>query len=193
MVNASDVTTRLPSKAASISLSAARNGRSCTKPAWFFWLLDSLILFFVIRHTLALIGKWHRGAVETSLWKFNDDSLVQLGLLTGLIIAASGVALWLAALQLAYESTVLIGALLQWSQSVRQPAHVFYDPQSFLAKEHLSYWLAEGIIYVAACLALGLVIVIVASAFEFIRFNGFRLYRVRKARHRATEILALND
>jgi hypothetical protein len=163
------------------------------EPAWLSWLLESAVVVLAASQALALFQKIRRRALEISLWKFDSTSLVPLGLLTGLIIAVCGLALWLVAIELAYESTIMISALLAWSRSLQGSSPLAYHPQEFLQKEHLTSWLVSSPLYLCGCLVAGLTLVLIASALEFIRFNGFRLYRVRKARRHAPQILATND
>ena len=161
------------------------------EPMWLSWLLELAVLFLMARYASALFKKYRRHECETSLCRYNEGHLVTFGLLTGLAIACSGLALWTAGLVIANESVVMIGALLAWGNSIRKMTP--FHPADFLPKEHLTYWLCAGLIYLCGCLVVGLATIIIASALEFIRFNGFRLYRVRKARRHAPEFLALNE
>jgi hypothetical protein len=94
---------------------------------------------------------------------------------------------------MAFESVSVIQAMIAWGESIQKPAVNHFYPQMYGTPDHLAFWVASGITYLSFCLAAGLGAVIVLSALEFIRFNSFRLYKVRKTRQRLAETLAANE
>ena len=83
---------------------------------------------------------------------------------------------------MAFESVTVIQAMIAWGQSIKDPVANHFYPQMYGTPDHLAFWVASGSPIFPLCLAAGLGSVIVLSAFEFIRFNSFRLYKVKKLR-----------
>ena len=94
---------------------------------------------------------------------------------------------------MAFESVSVIQAMIAWGESIQKPAINHFYPQRYGTPDHLAFWVASGVSYLSLCLAAGLGAVIVLSALEFVRFNSFRLYKLRKARRGLAENLALNE
>jgi hypothetical protein len=163
------------------------------EPEWLSWMLALAILGMAFCQIYLLAKKLRSQAGEVSIWKFEGGNLVHLGLLFGLIFACCGLMLTMVANVMAFESVTVIQAMIAWGESIKDPAVNHFYPQMYGTPDHLAFWVACGIAYLSFCLAAGLGAVIVLSALEFIRFNGFRLYKIRKARQGAVEALALNE
>jgi len=102
--------------------------------------------------------------------------------LLGLILACAGAIFVMVMLDMAFVSVTFISALIDWGNSIEKPSIHHFNPQDYGISDHLDFWAVAGIGYVSLCLATGLGLAMVLSALEFIRFNSFRLYKVRKIR-----------
>jgi hypothetical protein len=65
--------------------------------------------------------------------------------------------------------------------------------QTHYPTPHLDFWIFAGLSYVSFCLAAGFLAAIVLSGLEFIRFNSYRYYKVRKAERSRRTVLAINE
>ena len=168
-------------------------GPVSSEPEWLSWLLALAVLLMAVCQIVLIVRKLCGQTGLISLWKFDGGNLVELGLTLGLIFAGSGLILYMVATVMAFESVSVIQAMIAWGNSIKSPAVNHFYPQMYGTPDHLAFWVASGITYLSFCLAAGLGAVIVISAFEFIRFNSFRLYKVRKTRQGLAETLALNE
>jgi hypothetical protein len=174
------------------------------EPAWLSVALGLVVVLMASLQVL-LIGKKARSVpCQPSLWKFDGGDLVQFGLLLGLIFAYSGLILMMVALVLAFESTAMISALIDWGDSVEHPLTKHFDPLNYPSPPamvtqvhyptpHLDFWIFSGLTYVSFCLAVGLLVAVILSGLEFIRFNSYRYYKMRKADREHPSILAVNE
>jgi len=170
------------------------------------WLSTALHLALVALASAQIlqIGKRVRAQrIEPSTWHFNARELVRLGALLGLIGACCGLFLMSPALVLAFVSTAMISALINWGNSIKTPGQPF-DPSSYdspaamvtqahYPTPHLDFWIISGLSYVSFCLAAGFLAALVLSGLEFIRFNTYRYYKVRKAERLRRTVPALNE
>jgi hypothetical protein len=109
--------------------------------------------------------------------------------------------LMMVALVLAFESTAMISAMIDWGNSVEHPLTKHFDPSNYMnvttqvhyPPPHLAFWIFSGLTYVSFCLAAGLLVAVILSGLEFIRFNGYRYYKMRKADRNRQAILAVNE
>ncbi len=163
------------------------------EPEWLTWLLGLAVLLMAFCQTFLMIRKLRHQVGVISLWKFEGRNLLELGLTLGLIFAGSGLILYMVAVVMAFESTSVISAMIAWGNSIKDPAVNHFYPQIYGTPDHLAFWVTSGIGYLSFCLAAGLGAVIVLSALEFIRFNSFRLYKIRKARQGLAETLVLSE
>jgi len=168
-------------------------GPVSSEPEWLSWLLPLSVLLMAFCQTLLIVRKLRGHTGLISLWKFDGANLVELGLTLGLIFAGSGLILYMVATVMAFESVSVIQAMIAWGESIQKPAVNHFYPQMYGTPDHLAFWVASGITYLSLCLAAGLGAVIVLSALEFIRFNLFRLHKVRKARQGLAVTLAFNE
>jgi hypothetical protein len=147
-------------------------------------LMDLGIMALCFRLAWLIRNKVRDGNSETSLWKFNGQNLVRFGLQIGLIFACAGLAMWTVAIVMAYDSVALISDPLSYDNAATNTHY---------PTPHLPYWLFSGVTYLCVCLAVGLLTAIVLSGLEFLRFNGFRYYRMRKAMRELPKALAVNE
>ena len=99
--------------------------------------------------------------------------------------------LMMVAMDMAYISSTFIQALIAWGNSIEKPGVNVFHPQDYGIADHLSFWSMTGLGYLSICLGLGAAMVL--SALEFVRFNGRRLYKVRKLRQGLARNLAVID
>ncbi len=163
------------------------------QPEWLSWGLGSALVGLAGYQSYLMAKKLRSQAGQISLWKFDGENLVELGLILGLIFAGCGLILYMVATVMAFESVSVIQAMIAWGESIQKPAINHFYPQRYGTPDHLAFWVASGISYLSLCLAAGLGAVIVLSALEFVRFNSFRLYKLRKARRGLAVNLALNE
>ena len=158
-------------------------------PSWLGWILIAAVVLVAFRQAGLIRAKIHSGQCKPSLWKFDGGSLVQFGALLGLISACCGLVLMMVAIVLAFESTMMISALISWGNSIEHPLTEHFDPsnvfnsttQAHYPLSHLDFWVYSGLTYISFCLTIGFAVVIVLSGLEFIRFNGYRYYKARRA------------
>jgi hypothetical protein len=173
------------------------------EPDWLHWSLIALAVVITARQAWLLRIK-ARGPSQASLWKFEGSNLVQFGSLLGLNFACAGLILTMVALVLAFESTVMISALINWGNSIEHPLTDHFDPSDYTSppamvtqahylSPHIVFWIFTALTYVTFCLEAGLAVAIALSGLEFIRFNGWRWYRTRKALRERRAVLALNE
>jgi hypothetical protein len=163
------------------------------QPAWLSWILGVAVVLIASRQTWLIRKKIRSGASELSLWKFEGRDLVRFGLVFGSILACSGMILMMVALDIAFISVIYISALIHWGNSITKPLTDHFDPQDYGKSDNLSFWVMSGLGYVSLCLAIGLGTAMVLSALEFIRFNSYRLHKMKKARQGLAETLAINE
>ena len=174
------------------------------EPAWLSGIL-ALVVILMASLQVLLIGKKARSVpCQPSLWKFEGGDLVQFGLLLGLVFACSGLIVMMVALVLAFESTAMISALIDWGDSVEHPLTKHFDPLNYPSPPamvtqvhyptpHLDFWIFSGLTYVSFCLAAGLLVAVILSGLEFIRFNSYRYYKMRKADQERPSLLAVSE
>jgi hypothetical protein len=143
-----------------------------------------------ISAALLIRKKIRAGNSELSLWKFEGKDLVQSGLLLGLILSCSGMVFMMTALAMARISVIYISALIDWGNSITKPLTDHFDPRNYGMHDQLAFWALCSLGYVSLGLALGLGVVMVLSALEFIRFNSYRFYKISKARSAISTVLA---
>jgi len=105
------------------------------------------------------------------------------------------------AMVLAFESTAMISAMIDWGNSIQHPTTNHFDPSSYVNSTtqvhypppHLAFWIFNGLTYVSFCLATGLLIAVILSGLEFIRFNSYRYYKMRQTDRKHQAILAVNE
>jgi hypothetical protein len=171
------------------------------EPTWLSWLIVSAAVLLAAGQVAALAKKVRRGAVLPSLWKYEGSDLVRFGALLGLNFACSGLVLMMVALVLAFESTAMISAMIAWGNSVQHQDTHHFDPTFFpndttqmtYPTPHLTFWIYTGLTYAALCLAAGFAVAMALSGLEFIRFNGWRYYKLRKAERDRRTVLAVNE
>jgi len=158
------------------------------------------LIFIMSRQILLLVQHVRSGNVEPSLWRFEGRDLVRLGSQLGLICACAGLFLMQVALVLAFVSVAMISALINWGNSIQHPDQPFHPESYFNAATqthyptpHLDFWIFSGLSYVSFCLAAGFLIALMLSGLEFIRFNTYRYYKVRKAERTRHDVLAVNE
>jgi len=163
-------------------------------------LFSAGLVAIMVRQSLQIISRVRRGEVEPSLWRFEGRDLVRLGSQLGLICACAGLFLMQVALVLAFVSVAMISALINWGNSIQHPDQPFHPESYFNAATqthyptpHLDFWIFSGLSYVSFCLAAGFLIALMLSGLEFIRFNTYRYYKVRKAERTRHDVLAVNE
>jgi hypothetical protein len=162
--------------------------------------LSVALVVIMLRQIWSIAGRARRGEVEPSVWRFQGRDLVRVGSLLGLISACAGLFLIQVALELAFVSVQMISALINWGNSIEHPNQPF-NPESYFndatqthyPTPHLDFWIFSGLSYVSFCLVYGYVITIALSGIEFIRFNAYRYYKVRKAERARRSVLAVNE
>jgi hypothetical protein len=170
------------------------------EPAWLSFLITLAVVLMAAVQVAAIRKKARSGAVLPSLWKYEGSDLVRLGALFGLNFACSGLVLMMVALVLAFESTAMISVLINWGNSVEHPLTEHFDPTNFASSatvyhptSHLDFWIFSGVTYVSFCLVVGFAVAMALSGLEFIRFNGWRYYRMRRAGRERRAVLAVNE
>jgi hypothetical protein len=156
------------------------------------WALAGLVMLALA----ARQGKWIAakrlaGCEETSVSKSDGGELVKRGLQFGLIIAGTGSAFFALAIVMAYASVVYIKALIEWGNSIKDPVANVFHPGAYFTAQALEFWVVCGSVYLAACLAVGLGLTMAWTALEFIRFNTYRLFRLRRLR--VQPVVAVNS
>ena len=167
--------------------------RPSAQPGWLSWVLGIAIVGLACCQSYLIAKKLRSQAGQISLWKFEGRNLVELGLSLGLAFAGSGLILYMVAIVMAFESVTGIQAMIAWGQSIKYPVANHFYPRMYGTPDHLAFWVASGIAYLSLCLSTGLGAIIVLSGLEFIRFNSFRLYKVKKLRQESAQTLALNE
>ncbi len=164
-------------------------------PLWLFSLLALAVLLIIFRQTFLIREKAKSGSISISLWKFSGSDLLQFGLLLGLVGACAATPLIMLAVVLAYQSTTVIACMIAWGNSTKTPPQAHFIPQKFGILDHLNFWVLAGVDYVMVCLTLGLLIAIVLSGLEFVRFNVYRLYKnkPKKVIPSRSDLLAANE
>ena len=172
-------------------------------PLWLSTSLHLAIVAFASAQILQIGKRARAQRIEPSTWHFNARDLVRLGAMLGLIGACCGLFLMSPALVLAFVSTAMISALINWGNSIEHPGKPFnpftYDSPAGMATQthyptpHLDFWIFSGLSYLSFCLMCGFAVAIVLSGLEFIRFNTYRYYKVRKAERARHDVLAVNE
>jgi hypothetical protein len=159
----------------------------------------SLCALGLVLWQIWLIRKQTRfGRCDPSILKFGSQNLVGLGLLLGLISACTSLILVMIGVAMAFDAAYLNPALGAWGNSIKDPRADHFDP-SFLLNStnghaaHLDFWIFSGLMHLFYCLVLGLGSAIVLSGLEFIRFNSYLYYKVRKADRQRRAVLAVNE
>lgn len=171
------------------------------EPAWLSIALELGVVLMASLQVLLIWKKARKGPCQPSMWKFKGGDLVQFGLLLGLIFACSGLILMMVALVLAFQSVAMISAMIDWGNSIEHPTTNHFDPSNYdnstihvhYPTPHLDFWIFSGLTYVSFCLAAGLAVAIALSGLEFIRFNSYRYYKMRKADRERPAVLAVNE
>jgi len=152
-------------------------------------LILTVILCFQIRF---IIQKIRNHASEWSIWNYDGRTLMSSGLSLGIILACSGLTLFLTAMVIASTSATLIHALVTWGTSIEKSTSFSFDLRPSESSGDFFFWKFNSL-YCCICLATGLSLTLVLSALEFIRFNSFRYYKARRASQPAPASLVLNE
>jgi hypothetical protein len=163
-------------------------------------LFSAGLVAIMVRQALLVTARVRRNEVEPSLWRFQGRDLVRLGSLLGVVGACAGLFLMQVAVGMAFVSVAMISALINWGNSIQHPDQPFHPESYFNATTqthyptpHLDFWIFSGLSYVSFCLLCGFAVAIVLSGLEFIRFNTYRYYKVRKAERARHDVLAVNE
>ena len=172
--------------------------------AWLGWFLDVLAIVVMARQAVLLARKRHGDENVPSIWRYTGRDLVRFGAVLGLNFACSGLIFMMVAIVLAFVSTAMISALIDWGNSIAHPLTDHFDPTSYasppamVTQAHyptprLVFWIFSALTYGSFCLAAGLAVAMALSGLEFIRFNGWRYYKMRKAGRERRAVLAVNE
>jgi hypothetical protein len=162
------------------------------EPAWLTCLSLFAVCVVLVRQGYLLRSRIVSDATDLSLWKFDGADLIQFGGGLGSAIACAGCLFLAPALLIARLSAVYIQALLEWSRDMRTPGSTLFRPGDYVGNATVHDWAITGPGLFAFSLAAGIALTIILSALEFIRFNLFRLYRLRKIKI-AEAVVALNE
>ena len=163
------------------------------EPAWLSVCLCAIVFSLAVIQACVIRLGIRGGKIDVSLWKLNGANLVEFGLGISLALACAGSVLMASVMVMARMSTIHIRALLDWSHAMQHPASVDFHPENYRSNTELYDWIIIGPGLLSVFLTAGLALALILSAMEFIRFNTWRLLRLRKARERISSVVAMNE